>query len=41
MNKVEIFSELSQYEREQFYDVLKAEKYDDGDYIIKQGENGN
>lgn len=41
MDKVEIFSELSQYEREQFYDVLKAEKYNDQEYIINQGDNGN
>ena len=41
MNKVELFSELSQSEREQFYDVLKSEKYEDGDYIIEQGDNGN
>ena len=41
MDKVEIFSELSQYEREQFYDVLKSEKYSDQEYIIHQGDNGN
>ena len=41
MQKVDIFSELSRYEKEQFYDVLKEEKYDSGEYIIKQGDNGS
>lgn len=41
MEKVDIFSELSAYEREQFYDVLHEQKYDDGEYVIKQGETGN
>lgn len=26
--------------REKFYDVLKEEKFDCGEYIIKQGEEG-
>jgi CRP-like cAMP-binding protein len=29
------------YFREQFYDVLKEEKFEDGQYVIQQGENGN
>lgn len=41
MEKVDIFSELSQYEREQFYDVLREEKYESGEYVIRQGEKGN
>ena len=41
MEKVEIFSELSPVEREQFYDVLKGEKYESGEYVIKQGDTGN
>lgn len=27
--------------REQFYDVLKEQKYEDGQYVIQQGEKGN
>lgn len=41
MKKVELFSQLNQCEREQLYDVLKSEKHNDGDYIIRQGDNGN
>jgi cAMP-dependent protein kinase regulator len=29
------------YFREQFYDVLKEEKFEEGQHIIKQGESGN
>jgi hypothetical protein len=41
MSKVDIFAELSNVEREQFYDVLREEKYVEGDYVIKQGDKGN
>lgn len=27
--------------REQFYDILKEERFEDGQYVIKQGETGN
>ena len=41
MSKVDIFAELSNVEREQFYDILREEKYVEGDYVIKQGDKGN
>jgi len=27
--------------RESFFDILKEEKYEEGEYVIKQGEQGN
>lgn len=34
-------SKSSFYIRERFYDVLKEEKYEQGQYVIRQGEQGN
>lgn len=41
MAKVEIFSELNTVEKEQFYDILREEKFEPNEYVINQGENGN
>lgn len=34
-------SNLKFNSREQFYDILKEEKFEDGQYVIQQGESGN
>jgi cAMP-dependent protein kinase regulator len=41
LKKVEILSELEDYERAKLCDCLKTEKFDKGDFIIKEGEVGD
>ncbi len=38
---MKILSTMEIYERSQLADVLKAQQFKAGDYIIKQGEEGN
>ena len=39
--KVSVLQEMDPYERSQLSDVLKSEEFNEGDYVIKQGEEGN
>jgi cAMP-dependent protein kinase regulator len=39
--KVELLAGMDPYERSQLADVLKTEKFAQGDVVIKQGEEGN
>lgn len=41
LQKIEILSTLSQYEREKICDCLTTEYFKKGDLIIKEGEEGN
>lgn len=41
MSKIDLLQDLEPYERTKICDVLNAETYKDGDYIIKQGEVGD
>jgi len=41
VNKVELLQELDAYERGQLADCLNTENYNEGDYIIKQGDQGD
>jgi cAMP-dependent protein kinase regulator len=41
LSKVEILKGMDPYERSKIGDVLKTVKFRNGDYIIKQGENGD
>jgi len=41
LSKVELFQDMDPYERTKLSDVIGVEKYKTGDYIIKQGEEGN
>lgn len=41
VNKIELLQDLDTYERGQLADCLNTENYNDGDYIIKQGEQGH
>ena len=41
LSRVELLESMDPYERTKLGDVMKIEKYKAGDYIIKQGEEGN
>ena len=41
LSKVEILKGMDPYERSKIGDVLKTIKFKNGDYIIRQGENGD
>ena len=41
MKSVALLSNMDHYEILKLSDALKEEKFHDGDYIIKQGEEGN
>ncbi|CAD8044455.1 unnamed protein product [Paramecium primaurelia] len=41
LNKIEILQSMDTYERLQFCDVLREVKYNRGDKVIKQGEQGD
>ena len=39
--KVEILIDMDPYERSQLADVLRHENYNDGDFVIEEGDEGN
>ena len=41
LKKIEILSELKEYEKEKLCDCLKRETFHQGDQIIKEGDEGN
>jgi len=41
LDSIDIFSSMNSFNKEQFLDILKEEKYEEGQYVIKQGEQGN
>lgn len=41
LKAVSLFSSMDSYERSQIVDVLKVETYKKGEYVMKQGEDGN
>ncbi len=41
MSKVDIFHDIDPYEKEQICDALVTEEFDQGSYIVKQGETGD
>ena len=41
LSRVEILSNMDPYERSQLADVLKSENFANGDFVIKQGDEGN
>jgi cAMP-dependent protein kinase regulator len=41
LSRIEILSNMDPYERSQLADVLKSESFSEGEFIIKQGEEGN
>ena len=38
---VEILTEIDPYEKEQLCDILREEVYKKGDYVMKEGEDGD
>lgn len=41
MKKVKILSNMDEYERQKLSDALKEEWHEAGDYVIKEGDDGN
>lgn len=41
LSKVEILAEIDPYEKEQLCDTLKEEEFPAGNYVVKQGEQGD
>ena len=41
LKKVKILSNMEEYERSKLADALKEEWYNEGDYVIKEGDDGN
>ena len=41
LKKVELFKEMDAYEKQKVCDAIKARYYNEGDYIIRQGEQGD
>lgn len=41
LNQVEILSSMDNYERQKLTDCLEVVNYEDGDFIIREGENGD
>lgn len=41
LKKVKILSNMDEYERSKLADALKEEWYNEGDFVIKEGDDGN
>lgn len=41
LGSIELFSSMDDHSKESFLDILKEEKYEEGQYVINQGESGN
>jgi len=41
LNKIPLLDTMEPYERSKIADVIKSKTYQQGDYVIKQGEKGN
>lgn len=41
ISNVGIFSDIEPYEKEQLCDALKAEEFEAGEYVVRQGESGD
>lgn len=41
LKSVKLLQNMDHYERSKLADAIKEEKFEAGDYIIKEGENGN
>ena len=39
--RISILSEIDPYEREQLCDILKEEEYNEGEYIVREGDEGD
>ena len=41
MKKVKILSNMDEYERSKLADALKEEWFTEGDFVIREGDDGN
>lgn len=41
ISKVGIFADIQPYEKEQLCDALKSEDFEEGEYVVKQGDSGD
>lgn len=41
IGQIEILSEIQDGEKQQLCDTLKEERYNPGDYVVREGEDGD